>query len=150
MLKIFGHSTNYRKIHKSLFKLSNYGSNGSNIIQKSTALFSSSSSSTNAILPSSQPTSSSSSSITNMNDHYNNHYIDSLQFYHTLRNCKDQYLSQHINHALDVLTDAYRLYGSNYLISSYNGGKDADVIMHLLRAVAAKYSFDHGIYVITN
>jgi FAD synthetase len=31
------------------------------------------------------------------------------------------------------------------LLSSYNGGKDADVIMHLLRAVAAKLEHDSGI-----
>ena len=74
------------------------------------------------------------------NDKY---YTNSLEFYHVLRNCRDGYISQHINHALDILTDAYRLYGPDHLISSYNGGKDADVIMHLLRAVSAKYAEDH-------
>lgn len=77
---------------------------------------------------------------THGNDQY---YTNSLEFYHVLRNCKDGYIAQHINHALDVLTDAYRLYGPDHLISSYNGGKDADVIMHLLRAVSAKYSHDN-------
>lgn len=75
----------------------------------------------------------------------NNQYrVDSLAFYHALRNCKDTYIAKHIDTALDVLTDAVRLYGVNNLLSSYNGGKDADVVMHLLRAVAAKYESDTG------
>lgn len=69
-------------------------------------------------------------------------YTDSLQFYHALRSCNDQYISTHLNKALDSLSDALRLYGPNRIFSSYNGGKDADVIMHLLRAVFAKYSDD--------
>jgi len=75
----------------------------------------------------------------------NNQYrVDSLAFYHAMRNCKDTYIAKHINAALDVLTDAVRLYGVDNLLSSYNGGKDADVVMHLLRAVAAKYESDSG------
>ena len=34
---------------------------------------------------------------------------------------------------------AYRLYGQHCIIGSYNGGKDAVVIFHLMRAVHAKY-----------
>lgn len=75
------------------------------------------------------------------NDQYR---LDSLSFYHAMRNCKDTYIAQHINNALDVLTDAVRLYGVDNLLSSYNGGKDADVVMHLLRAVAAKVGADSG------
>lgn len=75
----------------------------------------------------------------------NNQYrVDSLAFYHAMRNCKDTYIASHINTALDVLTDAVRLYGVDNLLSSYNGGKDADVVMHLLRAVAAKFESDTG------
>eukprot|EP01039_Chlorochromonas_danica_P009248 gene9248-10211_t len=74
-------------------------------------------------------------------DSFYSHH-DSLQFYHTLRKCNDSYISKHVNHALDVLTDSLRLYGPDKVFSSYNGGKDADVIMHLLRAVYAKYSHD--------
>lgn len=70
---------------------------------------------------------------------------ESLQFYNSMRSCKDAYLAGHINSALDVLCDACRLYGLDNLLSSYNGGKDADVIMHLLRAVAAKLEHDTGI-----
>lgn len=66
----------------------------------------------------------------------------SLEFYKTLRNCKDNYISNHVNNALDILSDALRLFGPTQLFSSYNGGKDADVIMHLLRAVSAKFEDD--------
>jgi hypothetical protein len=69
---------------------------------------------------------------------------ESLQFYHSLRDYKDSYISSQINSALDTLLDALRLFGPSHVFSSYNGGKDADVIMHLLRAAIAKYSDDHG------
>lgn len=67
---------------------------------------------------------------------------DALEFYHRLRACRDTYLSTHLNDALDNLSDALRLYGADAVFSSYNGGKDADVIMHLLRAVCAKHEDD--------
>lgn len=123
MLKCFSLAY-YRRIQKSSSKLFNSlnvntAKNGSNIL-----------------INNHNPTLAS----THGNDQY---YTNSLEFYHVLRNCKDGYIAQHINHALDVLTDAYRLYGPDHLISSYNGGKDADVIMHLLRAVSAKYSHDN-------
>lgn len=75
-------------------------------------------------------------------------YADSLQFYHALRSCEDRYISHHLNKALDILSDALRLYGPDRMFSSYNGGKDADVIMHLLRAVFAKYSEDFGVHAV--
>lgn len=81
---------------------------------------------------------------TSTEEAFRNH-VDPLQFYHTLRRCNDSYISKHINRALDVLTDSVRLYGPGRVFSSYNGGKDADVIMHLLRAVYAKYSADKGV-----
>lgn len=82
--------------------------------------------------------------MTRHNSAFEEHYVDSLAFYNALRSCKDGYIADHVNSALDTLSDALRLYGPDLLLSSYNGGKDADVIMHLLRAVTAKYSNDHG------
>jgi hypothetical protein len=76
---------------------------------------------------------------TNMSD-----YTNPLSLYQALRGCNDHYISTHINRALDTLSDALRLYGPQRVFSSYNGGKDADVIMHLLRASYAKFSNDHG------
>ncbi len=68
----------------------------------------------------------------------------SLALYHKLRSCKDGYMSTPLNSALNILSDALRLYGPEQLFASYNGGKDAEVILHLLRAVFAKYSADKG------
>ena len=130
MLKCFSLAY-YRRIKSSskLFNALNVNTvkNGSNNIIKNGS---------NSIISNHNPTVAS----PHGNDQF---YTNSLEFYHVLRNCKDGYIAQHINHALDVLTDAYRLYGPDHLISSYNGGKDADVIMHLLRAVSAKYTHDN-------
>jgi FAD synthetase len=86
---------------------------------------------------------SSSSSATTTTTANNSDDLNALTFYQTLRACKDTYLSSHLNQALDTLADALRLYGPDNVFSSYNGGKDADVIMHLLRAVCGKYATDH-------
>lgn len=70
---------------------------------------------------------------------------DSLALYEKLRSCDDAYMSKQLNSALDILSDALRLYGPQQLFASYNGGKDAVVVLHLLRAVAAKQTADTGI-----
>lgn len=70
---------------------------------------------------------------------------ESLELYHRFRSCKDGFIMKQLNSALDILYDALRLYGPQQLFSSFNGGKDAVVIMHLLRAVTAKYSDEQGI-----
>jgi 3'-phosphoadenosine 5'-phosphosulfate sulfotransferase (PAPS reductase)/FAD synthetase len=46
--------------------------------------------------------------------------------------------------ALGVLGDALRLFGPDHVFGSFNGGKDACVIMHLLRAAVAAYSVERG------
>ena len=45
--------------------------------------------------------------------------------------------------ALDILQQSYRLYGPQSIIGSYNGGKDACVILHLMRAAYANYIREH-------
>jgi FAD synthetase len=70
---------------------------------------------------------------------------DALKLYEKLRNCNDSYISSNVNNALTVISDSIKLYGPEMLFSSYNGGKDADVIMHLFRAAMAKYSYDNQI-----
>ena len=72
------------------------------------------------------------------------HYKKALAFYNQLRSCDDVYIREAVDVALDCLGDALRLYGPSLLLSSYNGGKDADIVMHLLRAAIAKYSMDHN------
>jgi FAD synthetase len=70
---------------------------------------------------------------------------DSLALYEKLRGCNDAYMSKQLNSALDILSDALRLYGAEQLFASYNGGKDAVVVLHLLRAVAAKHTAESGV-----
>lgn len=66
-------------------------------------------------------------------------YKESLELYDRLISCKDSYVSPAIQSALNTLDHAYRLYGPSSVICSFNGGKDAVVILHLVRAVHAKY-----------
>jgi FAD synthetase len=66
-------------------------------------------------------------------------YKDSLELYERLTSCKDSYVSPAIQSALNTLDHAYRLYGPSSVICSFNGGKDAVVILHLVRAIHAKY-----------
>jgi FAD synthetase len=73
------------------------------------------------------------------------HHKKALELYDRFLNCDDGYVDKHIKKALNALGDALRLYGPDQVLSSYNGGKDADVTMHLLRAAVAKYSFDKGV-----
>lgn len=70
---------------------------------------------------------------------------DSLQLYEKFRSCSDRRIAPAINAALDTLADAIRLYGPHRLVSSFNGGKDAVVVMHLLRAAMAKYSRENNV-----
>jgi len=66
-------------------------------------------------------------------------YLESLELYERLMSCKDSYVSPAIQSALNTLDHAYRLYGPSSVICSFNGGKDAVVILHLVRAIHAKY-----------
>jgi len=63
-----------------------------------------------------------------------------LAFYEELMACGgDEELAAGIKGALGVLGDALRLYGWERCRVSFNGGKDADVILHLMRAALAKH-----------
>jgi FAD synthetase len=63
--------------------------------------------------------------------------------YHTLRDCQDVDLKPRIEEALDCLHDTIRLFGRESLICSFNGGKDAVVILHLVCAVLAATHHQH-------
>ena len=69
-------------------------------------------------------------------------YQSALELYHSFTTTSDTYLQSLINDALHTLANAYRLYGPHNVIGSYNGGKDAVVIFHLMRAAHAKYYHD--------
>jgi len=66
-------------------------------------------------------------------------YEDSLRLYYKFQNCKDPYIGEVLRSAVSHIYDAYRLYGPRSVICSYNGGKDAVVVMHIFRAVHAYY-----------
>ena len=55
---------------------------------------------------------------------------------------QDEFISPLIKTSLDTLYQAYRLYGPDNVVGSYNGGKDACVIMQLMRASHAKWHSD--------
>ena len=62
-----------------------------------------------------------------------------LELYGELKACTDGYISPLLQSTLSDLEMAYRLYGPYCMVGSYNGGKDAVVIFHLMRAVHAHY-----------
>jgi FAD synthetase len=66
-------------------------------------------------------------------------YEDALNLYHKLTTCTDDYVKSPLERALRVLHQAYRLYGPESVICSFNGGKDAVVILHLVCAAHAHY-----------
>eukprot|EP00752_Nemacystus_decipiens_P013632 g12085.t2 len=70
---------------------------------------------------------------------------DGLNLYHKIMAHEDPKLKEALESAMQVLRDSLRLYGPDQLIGSYNGGKDAVVIMHLQRAAVAKYSVEKGL-----
>ena len=64
---------------------------------------------------------------------------DALALYHKIQNCAEQdtKLGRAVAGAVEVLSQALRLYGDDALVTSFNGGKDAVVVLHLARAVSA-------------
>jgi FAD synthetase len=64
---------------------------------------------------------------------------EALDLYDQLMDCQDSYVAGHIQSALSCLNHAFRLYGPESVICSFNGGKDAVVILHLVRASHAHY-----------
>ncbi|CAG8792874.1 23157_t:CDS:2 [Gigaspora margarita] len=54
----------------------------------------------------------------------------------------DKPISRYITHALDAIEKAIRLYGTEDLCLSFNGGKDCMVLLHLFAAVLYKHFHD--------
>ena len=66
-------------------------------------------------------------------------YKSALTQYDTFINGEDSYIQPFVQDALHTLDHAYRLYGPESVIGSFNGGKDAVVILELMRAAHANY-----------
>jgi len=64
---------------------------------------------------------------------------DAMELYEKFTACQDSYVAGPVQAALNWLDHAFRLYGPESVICSFNGGKDAVVILHLLRAAHANY-----------
>ena len=67
---------------------------------------------------------------------------DALQLYRALRQGSeaDTDLGRAIGGGLSILGDAFRLYRPEEVVTSFNGGKDAVVILHLMRAALAAHN----------
>ena len=66
-------------------------------------------------------------------------YQQALALYDKFVACSDSYVAPGVKEALNCLDHAYRLYGPHSVLCSFNGGKDAVVILQLLRAAHAHY-----------
>ncbi len=58
--------------------------------------------------------------------------------------CKEKNLRKALNSSISVLSDALRLFGPEKITASFNGGKDAVVVLHLFRAAMAQHSLETG------
>lgn len=75
----------------------------------------------------------------------NDVYERYINLYNTFMECDDTYVAKHIQSALQTLNHAYRLYGGpDSVLCSFNGGKDAVVILYLCLAASAKYYQDNN------
>ncbi|CEM06680.1 unnamed protein product [Vitrella brassicaformis CCMP3155] len=69
-------------------------------------------------------------------------FRESYELYKELDGTEDPMLEPIAGRSLRVLVDALRLYGPEGVVCSFNGGKDAVLILHLMRAALAKYLYD--------
>jgi len=70
---------------------------------------------------------------------------EDLAFYEAITSVDDEPLRAATLRALDILGSALRLYGPQRTVVSFNGGKDADVVLHLMRAASAKFCADNSL-----
>jgi FAD synthetase len=66
-------------------------------------------------------------------------YNSALDQYDAMISCQDTFIQPFVQDALHTLDQAYRLYGPESVIGSFNGGKDAVVILELIRAAHANH-----------
>ena len=67
---------------------------------------------------------------------------DDLALYESMMEvaaAEDSALGRGLKQSLGVLTQALRLYGEDTVVTAFNGGKDAVVVLHLMRAALAQH-----------
>lgn len=67
---------------------------------------------------------------------------DDLALYESMMEvaaAEDSALGRGLKQGLGVLTQALRLYGEDTVVTAFNGGKDAVVVLHLMRAALAHH-----------
>jgi len=71
---------------------------------------------------------------------------DDLAFYRSLEAAaaEDTTLGHGLKQGLGVLSQALRLYGEDAVVTAFNGGKDAVVVLHLMRAALAHHREQHA------
>lgn len=79
----------------------------------------------------------------NPNNHNISAFEDSYSLYLQIMKSEGSIEKGSFKGALVVLSDALRIFGPENVVASYNGGKDAVAIMHILRAALAAYSVEH-------
>jgi len=78
-------------------------------------------------------------------DNHQQQRVNATSITSTNDNKEQHTLSPHlITIALETLHQSYRLYGPQSVVGSYNGGKDAVAILHLMRAAYAAYLRDEA------
>ena len=60
-------------------------------------------------------------------------FHSALDLYEKLKSLEDESLSPAVQNSLCIISDALRMYGPMNLYGSFNGGKDAVVVLHLFR-----------------
>lgn len=72
-------------------------------------------------------------------------FEESAKLYSRLREkpAQDDPFYQRLHRSLDILLEALCLYGPSGVIGSFNGGKDAVVVVHLLRAALSHWCTEH-------
>lgn len=66
-------------------------------------------------------------------------FARALELHARFSACECPRLGPPLRRALEIFGDAFRLYGADGVLGSFNGGKDAVVIFHLMRAALAHY-----------
>ncbi len=77
-------------------------------------------------------------------------FQDALELSDRIAACEEKHLRKALNSSMSVLRDALRLFGPENFTASFNGGKDAVVVLHLFRAAMAQHSMEAGTIYIPN